>query len=138
GIDDRQRRLLLEGRDPAIPELRLVVQRVQDGGGVPLARAAVDADRGRPAVGKGPSGIMTGGASHGAIGGQPAIEGQFLAEGDFLRGLRLVARDCRPSQLSWEANLVEGPGPGQGTRFGDRRRLSGGLPGRALRYGFAS
>src|SRR5262249_62003846 len=69
-IANRERRLLLERLRPAIPELELVVERVQDGGGVPLAHAAADADRGRPAVGESASRILAGGASHGAGGGR--------------------------------------------------------------------
>src|SRR5919106_946758 len=53
GVNDRKARLLLEGLGPAIPKLRLVVEGVQDGGGVPLADSAMDADRNRPTVGEG-------------------------------------------------------------------------------------
>src|SRR5712671_7155772 len=43
GISDRQRRLLLERIDPAVPELRLVVERIQNGWRVALTDAAGDA-----------------------------------------------------------------------------------------------
>jgi hypothetical protein len=43
-ICDRQRSLLLERIDPAVPELRLVIERIQHGWGVALADAAMDAD----------------------------------------------------------------------------------------------
>ena len=42
-IRDRQCRLLLERIHPAVPELRLVVECVQNGWGVALTDAAVDA-----------------------------------------------------------------------------------------------
>ena len=126
-IDDRQRRLLLERLRPAVPELRFVVQGVQNGRGVTLAAAPADANRGSAAVGESASGIVAGGASHGAIGGQPPLEEQFLAEGNFLRGLRVIGRCYCSSQLDREPNLLKCPGLGQGSRFGDRRRLSRGL-----------
>ena len=44
GIRDRQRRLLLERSDPAVPKLMFVIEGVQNGWGVALADAAVDAD----------------------------------------------------------------------------------------------
>jgi len=43
-IRDRQCRLLLQRIDPAVPKLRLVIKRIQQGGRVALADAAVDAD----------------------------------------------------------------------------------------------
>ena len=81
-IDDRQRRLLLKRLDPAVPELRLVVEGIQNGRRVALADAAFDTDRNRPAVGESAGGIVTGAAGHGAVSGQAAIEEQFLAQGD--------------------------------------------------------
>ena len=45
GVRDRQRRLLLERIDSAVPKLRLVIERVQDGWRVALTDTAVDADR---------------------------------------------------------------------------------------------
>ena len=44
GIRDRQRRLLLQRIDPAVPKLMFVVEGVQNGWGVALANTAVDAD----------------------------------------------------------------------------------------------
>ena len=44
GVRDRQRRLLLERIDPAVPKLRLIIERVQDGWRVALTDTAVDAD----------------------------------------------------------------------------------------------
>src|SRR3989440_5723166 len=41
-IDDRQRGLLLERYGPAVPELRRLVERVQNGGRIALARAPAD------------------------------------------------------------------------------------------------
>jgi hypothetical protein len=48
-IDDRQRCLLLERVYPAIPELRLVVEGIQNGRCVAFANAAFDADRSKRA-----------------------------------------------------------------------------------------
>jgi hypothetical protein len=66
-IDNRQRRLLLERYDPAVPELGLVVEGVQNGRGVALADAAFDADRGGPAIGEGVGGIVADTACHGSV-----------------------------------------------------------------------
>src|SRR3989449_4657592 len=52
GVDDRQRRLLLERLHPPVPELRLVVKGVQNGRGVALADTAFDTDGGGPPVGE--------------------------------------------------------------------------------------
>src|SRR5437588_7711979 len=41
-VRDRQRRLLLERIDSAVPKLRLVIERVQDGWRVALTDTAVD------------------------------------------------------------------------------------------------
>ncbi len=46
-INDRQCRLVLKVSGAAIPKLCLVVERVQDGGGVPLADSTLDANRDR-------------------------------------------------------------------------------------------
>ncbi len=89
-IDDRQRRLLLEGIRPAVPELGLVVERVQNRRCIALADAAVDPDGGRTPVGESAGRIMTAAASHGPISRQATVEEQFLAERNFLGGLRIV------------------------------------------------
>ena len=91
----------------------------------------MDANRGGAAIGKRAGGIVAGGARHAAIRGQPALEEQFLAEGNFLRRLWVVGRCHRPRQLDRKSNLLQGPAIGQGARFGERRRLSSGLSGRA-------
>ncbi len=44
GIRDRQRRLLLQRIDPAVPKLMFVIERIQNGWGVALADTAMDAD----------------------------------------------------------------------------------------------
>src|ERR1700761_3961011 len=44
GICDRQRSLLLKRNDPAVPKLRLVIERVQHGWRVALTCAAMNAD----------------------------------------------------------------------------------------------
>ncbi|HEY4270561.1 MAG TPA: hypothetical protein VGM65_01020 [Candidatus Udaeobacter sp.] len=75
---------------------------------------------------------MTSRAGYGVIGGQAAIEKQFLTEGDLLGCLWIVLRYDLLCQLDWEAKLAKGPGLGQGTFLGNRRRLSSGLLAPAL------
>ena len=58
GIDNRQRGLLLERVHPAVPELRLIIESIQDGRGIALADAALDTDGGGLPVGEGKRGIM--------------------------------------------------------------------------------
>jgi hypothetical protein len=76
-IDDRQRHLLLECFDPALPELRLVIAGVQDGWRVALSDTAIDADRGRSAAGESASRVTTGRARDGPVGRQPAVKNSF-------------------------------------------------------------
>jgi hypothetical protein len=128
-IDDRQRRLLLERIYPAVPELRLVVESVQNGRGVALADAALDPDRRRLAIGERAGGIVTGTACDAPIGGEATVK-KFLTEGDLLGRLRVVSRDRLACQLGGKAYLVERFGLGQRTRFGNRRRFTGGWPRR--------
>src|SRR5260370_4162568 len=111
-IDDRQRRLLLESIHWAVPELRLVVECVQNSRGVTLADTAFDTNRGGPPVGESAAGIMAGTASHGPVSRQATIEEQSLAEGDLLGGLRIVRRYRCASRLSGDANLSKRLGPG--------------------------
>src|SRR5947209_6609829 len=66
-INNRQLRLLLERLRPAVPELRFVVEGVQDRRRVALADAAFDADRGGPAVAERTRGIVAGAARYGAV-----------------------------------------------------------------------
>ena len=129
-IDDRQCRLLLERIYPAVPELRLVVESVQNGRGVALADAALDPDQRRLAIGESAGGIVTGTACDAPIGREATVKKQFLTEGDLLGRLRVASRDRLASQLGGEANLVERFGLGQRTRFGNRTRFKGGWPRR--------
>src|SRR5882724_7874064 len=61
-VRDRQRRLLLERIDSAVPKLRLIIERVQDGWRIALTDTAVDADRRGPAVGESACRIVARGA----------------------------------------------------------------------------
>ena len=61
-IDNRQRRLLLERVHPAVPELRLIVEGVQNGRGIALADAAFDTDGGSLPLGEGELWVMAGAA----------------------------------------------------------------------------
>jgi hypothetical protein len=67
-INDRQRRLVLEGFCSSVPELGLVEEGVQNGRRVALADAAFDTDRRCLAVGESSGGTVIGTARHGAVG----------------------------------------------------------------------
>src|SRR5208282_4138193 len=123
-VNDRQCRLVLKVSGAAIPKLCLVVERVQDGRGVPLAKATVDADRDRAPISESPGRVMAGGTCHRAVCGQPTVEEQFQAEIDLGGGKGIVCRNDRLSELLREANLVSGPRLRQDSRLGNRRRLT--------------
>src|SRR6266496_3043110 len=117
GIDNRQRCLLLEGVHPAVPELRLIVEGVQNGRCVALADAAFDADRGGLPVGEGERRIMACAARDGTVSRQTTVEKKFLAKRDFLKGLRIVRRDYATSHRNRYANLLKRLRLRQGIRF---------------------
>src|SRR5262249_12061337 len=73
-VDDRQLCLVFQRLRPAIPELRLVVESVENSGRVPLAHAAVDTYGRWLAICECALGIMAAGASGGSIRGQTAVE----------------------------------------------------------------
>ena len=126
GIRDRQRRLLFECSDPAVPELRLVVEGVQNGRGVALADTAFDPDGGGPPVGERARGIMAGAARHGPVRRQATVEEQFLAEGDLLGGLRIVRRYRGARRGSRDADLMNGLRLSQRPGLGDRQHCQNG------------
>src|SRR6266853_5739229 len=105
GIDNRVRRLLLERVHPAVPELRLTVEGIQNGRRVALADAAFDADGHGLPVGEGQLWIMACAARDSAVNRQAAFEKKFLAQGNLLRGLRIVRRDRSTSHFNGHANL---------------------------------
>jgi hypothetical protein len=80
GIRDRQCRLLLQRIDPAVPKLRLVIERVQNSRRIALTGASGDADRDRAAVGEGKRGIVASCAGDGAVTREPAVEEELFAE----------------------------------------------------------
>ena len=92
--------------DPAVPELRLVVERIQDAWRVveriqdawrvSLACASADADRDWPAVGEGARGSMAGRTGNRAVTREPAIEDTRLFA---LRHRRGRARAVRPPRF---------------------------------------
>src|SRR5207245_8987879 len=126
GVDDRQRRLLLERLHPPVPELRLVVKGVQNGRGVALADTAFDADGGGLPVGKRARGLRAVAARPGPVRRQATVEEQFLAEGDLLGGLRIVRRYYGACRGSRDADLMNGLRLSQRPGFGDRRHLQNG------------
>ena len=79
---------------------------------------------------------MAGGAGHGPVGRQSAIEEKLLAEGDFLKGFRGVRGYLGQGLLDRGANLLDGSGTGQRTRGGDRRRFRSGWRRRPGRRSF--
>src|SRR5439155_12069656 len=108
---------------PAVPELRLVVEGVQNGRGVALADMAVDPDGGGPPVGERTRGIVAGAARHGPVRRQATVEEQFLAEGDLLGRLCIVRRYRRARRGSRVAHLMRGLRLSQWPRLGDRQDL---------------
>src|SRR5260370_13998524 len=79
GIDNRERRLLLERLHSAVPELRLIVKGIQNGRCIALADAAFAADGGALPVGEGKGGVMEGDARDDAGNQQSARKEKFLA-----------------------------------------------------------
>ncbi len=136
GIDDRQSGLFLKRLRATVPELRLVIECVQNGWGVALACASFDTDRDGPPISEGAAGIMTRTAGHCPVCRQPAIEEQLLAEGDLLGGLRIVRWNRRASHGGRNANLSKRSGSGQRTGFGNGRRFPRGLLSDSFRSGF--
>ena len=109
GIDNWQRGLLLERVHPAVPELRLIIEGVQNGRCVALADAAFDADGGGLPFGEGESRIMACAARDGAINRQAPVEKKSLTQGNFLRSLWIVRWDRCTSHLNGRANLLTRP-----------------------------
>src|SRR6266403_1391041 len=79
-VSDRQYRLLLQRTDPTVPKLMFVIEGIQNGWGVALTDAAVDADRHGPAVAEGARRIVAGGAGDRAITREPRLEEQLLTQ----------------------------------------------------------
>ena len=116
GIGNRKPGLLLKSFSPPVPELGLIEEGVEDGRGIALTHPAPDTHRGSPAVGKGTVRIMAGGAGYSIVDRQARVEKEFLAEGDFFGGLRIVCGYFRQALLDRNANLFERSGSGQRTR----------------------
>ena len=127
-VDDGQRRLLFERVHAPVPELRLVVEGVEDRGRIALAGAAVDADRGRQSVREGSGGIVARAAGHRPAGRETAVEEQPLAESDLRGSLRIVRRDQGTRGVEREAELLERSGRGQIDGFGNGPGPSGARP----------
>src|ERR1700676_3054551 len=85
----------------------LLIEGVQNGRGIALANAAFDADGGPFPVGEGERGIMACAARDSAVDRQATVEEKFLAEGNFLRGLRIVRRDRGTCHCNRRANLLK-------------------------------
>jgi hypothetical protein len=115
---------LLERIDPAVPKLRLIIERVQNGWRVALTDTAVDADRCRPAIGESACRIVACGAGDCAVTLEPALEEQLLAQRDLSGRERAGRRHDRCSQGRGKADLILRPRPRQGARLRQRRRLS--------------
>src|ERR1700730_19339613 len=120
--------LILEGGGPPVPELSLVVERVQHRRRVALAAATLYPDRGRPPVRERALGIVASGEGDGSVDRQPAIEEELLPERDLLGSLRIVGRNgCeRPGRgedpLPAGSRLGEPAWPWNGRQTGAGRR----------------
>src|SRR5262249_51527262 len=95
GIDDGQGGLLLEGSHPTIPELELVVERIQDRRGVPLAPTALNIGGSCSPTVKGPGRIVAARTRDRSVDRQSAIEKELLPKRDILRRLRVVRGNGR-------------------------------------------
>ena len=123
-IGDRQRRLLFQRIDPAVPKLSLVVERVQNSWRVALTGASGDADRDRAAVGEGKRGIVASCAGDGAVTREPAVEEELFAERHDGRRERAAGRNDRLCQLHRKADLILRARLRQRSGFRQRRRLT--------------
>src|SRR5271166_2271618 len=74
GIDDDEASLFLESLRAPIPELRDVVEGIQNGGSIALAGAAIDTNRNLPAVGESARWIVARAARNRPINRQPSIK----------------------------------------------------------------
>ncbi len=84
-IEDRKCGLIFKCRGAAIPELRLVIDCIQDSRSIALAYSTVHTHGCRSSVRKSAVRIMAGGTGNRSVYRQTWIEEQFLAESDFLR-----------------------------------------------------
>src|SRR5439155_555313 len=107
GVHDWQSRLLLECSGAPIPELHLVVKRVQHRRRIALADTVVDADRNLSSVGECESRLVTACARHSSVCRQPAIEEQLLAERDLFRRLWIVLRYHRVGESDRDTYLAK-------------------------------
>jgi len=99
-------RLLLQRIDPAVPKLRLVIERVQNSRRIALTGASGDADRDRAAVGEGARRIVTCRAGNSAVTRKPAVEEELFAERDNGRYQRTAGWNDRPCQIHREPDLI--------------------------------
>src|SRR5439155_12668321 len=127
GIHDRQRRLILEGLRSTVPELRLVVERVQHRRRVALTAATLHPDGRRPPVGERALGIVARGAGHRSVDRQPAVKEELLAERDLVRRLRIVGWNGCECLVDGQACLFGGSRLRERTWLGYGRR-TGVLP----------
>src|SRR5712675_2329953 len=80
-VDDRKPGLLLQRPCPAIPELRRVVEGVQNSRRIALPNTALDTNRDAPSIRERTRGIVTATTRHRAVCRQAPIEEQLLSEG---------------------------------------------------------
>src|ERR1700760_3691478 len=83
GIDYRKSRLVLERLRTPIPELRVVVKRVENCWSVALASETLDADRNGSPISEREGRIVARTAGNGTINRQTTIEEQLFAQSDF-------------------------------------------------------
>src|SRR5713101_8157228 len=102
--------VFLDGRDLRHSRIQVWVTHlkgIENGRRVALADAAFDADGHGLPVGEGQLWIMACAARDSAVNRQAAFEKKFLAQGNFLRGLRIVRRDRSTSHFNGHANLLK-------------------------------
>jgi hypothetical protein len=121
----RQGGLILEAFGATVPELEPVIHGVENGWRIALADAALDADGGGTTVREGMRGIVTCAAGYGSIRGQPAVEEELLAEGDFFRRLRIAGGNRGASRFDRKAGLLHRFRARLGTGPRDWRRRLG-------------
>src|SRR5271166_6556116 len=106
-IDDGKSRLIFESFRPAVPELRLVIERIQNRRRVALAGAAFNSDGHGSSVGESERGVMAGTAGDRPVNRQASVEEKFFAKSSFFWGLWIVRWRRCPRRLDWHADLAE-------------------------------
>src|SRR5580692_2526824 len=122
-IYDGKTRLLLESFCTTVPELRLVVQRVQNRRRVALTDAPFDTDGNDSSIRKSARRIVTCTAGNCSINRQASVKEKLFTKSDLLGSLWIVGRRSRTCGLHWHSKLFQGLGIGERTSGRYRRCL---------------